>query len=97
MELKWVHVDSPKHILRPYSPLLPAYVKDGAFPALYDTTTVIVNVLDENDNRPVFRDQIYYLEIPENSAQAVVHTVMATDEDDGAFGQVTYDIAGEWA
>ena len=68
-------------------------MKDAAFPVLYDTTTVIVNVLDEIGNAPQFRDA---LEVPENSVQAVVHTVLATDRNDGVYGRITYGIAGEW-
>ncbi len=71
-----------------------AYVRDGAFPALYDTTTVLVNVIDVNDNSPAFTDPVYDLEVPENAHVSVIHTVLATDEDAGKNGRVTYSIIG---
>ena len=75
--------------------LPPAYVKDTAFPALYDTTTILVNVMDINDNSPVFKDPQYNLQVPENSQYSVVHTVMASDADTGKNGMVTYNIQGK--
>ncbi len=71
-----------------------AYVRDLAFPSLYDTTTVIVRVSDQNDNAPVFKDPVYRLEVPENTNVAVVHTVVAMDPDSGINGQIIYSIAG---
>lgn len=73
-------------------------MKDGAFPALYDTTTIIITIQDLNDNAPTFRSPVYHLEVPENAHVAVVHTVMATDADTGSNGEVTYSIVGKfWA
>ena len=71
-----------------------AYVKDGAFPALYDTTTIHVTVEDVNDNTPQFTDLTYELSIPENAQLSVIHTVKATDADTGLNGHVTYSIIG---
>ena len=64
------------------------------FPALYDTTTVIVNVIDVNDNSPAFTDTVYDLTVPENAHVSVIHTVLATDDDVGKNGRVTYSIIG---
>ena len=72
-----------------------AYVKDGAFPALYDTATVMLNVLDENDNAPVFKNHFYHLSVPENANMSVIHTIMASDADTGRYGHITYSIVGE--
>ncbi len=72
-----------------------AYVRDSAFPSLYDTTTVLVHVLDENDNAPRFKHATYRLQVPENTQLAVVHTVIAMDPDAGDNGRITYSIAGE--
>ena len=70
-------------------------MKDSAFPALYDTTTVMLNVLDENDNAPVFKNRFYHLSVPENANMSVIHTIMASDADTGNYGRVTYSIVGE--
>ena len=72
-----------------------AYVKDSAFPSLYDTTTVIVHITDQNDNAPAFKNRIYRLEVPENTKLTVVHTVVAMDLDSGNNGRITYSIVGK--
>ncbi|CAH1803297.1 unnamed protein product, partial [Owenia fusiformis] len=69
-----------------------AYVRDGAFPSLYDTTTILVDILDKNDNAPVFKDPYLELEVPENAEFSVIHTVRASDLDIGVNGQVVYAI-----
>ena len=48
------------------------------------TATVVVTVLDENDNSPVFRSQVYSFEIQENMPPGTsVGMVMADDSDSG--------------
>jgi len=70
------------------------YVRDGSFPAQYDTTTIVIQVLDVNDHSPEFGESCYPLYVPENSDLSVIHTVVATDADSGANGDVTYSITG---
>ena len=70
------------------------YVRDGSFPAQYDTTTIVIQVLDVNDHSPQFGESCYPLYVPENSDLSVIHTVVATDADWGANGDVTYSITG---
>ena len=43
------------------------------------------------------RGSCYPLRIPENSEQAVVHHVVASDADTGINGQITYSITGQSA
>ncbi|XP_077983801.1 protocadherin Fat 1-like isoform X2 [Glandiceps talaboti] len=58
------------------------------------TTVVTVNVLDANDNSPVFNQSSYSGTIQENlPAETVVLTVQATDDDSGENGYVSYSIA----
>jgi hypothetical protein len=73
------------------------YVHNAGYPAMYDTTTVTVTVLDENDNAPVFSPTTtsMVLNIPENAIMAVVHTVDAYDADAGDNGLVSYYISGK--
>ena len=70
------------------------YVKDSAFPSLYDTATVIITVLDKNDNTPLFYEQTYQMAVPEN-AHSIIHTVKATDPDLDLNGLITYSIIGK--
>ncbi len=70
------------------------YVRDGSFPAQYDTTTIAIQVLDVNDHAPEFGESCYPLYVPENSDLSIIHTVVATDRDSGPNGEITYSITG---
>lgn len=62
----------------------------------FDVATIVVRVTDVNDHAPEFRlGSCYPLAVPENSETAVVHTVVATDLDDGANGEIAYSITGK--
>ncbi|KAJ7326875.1 hypothetical protein JRQ81_016634 [Phrynocephalus forsythii] len=55
------------------------------------STSVIVNVIDENDNSPVFLHQDYFFEIEESSQpQGVIGAITAVDKDSGRNGQLSY-------
>ncbi|XP_063278126.1 protocadherin-23 [Prinia subflava] len=55
------------------------------------STSVVVNVLDENDNSPTFMHETYFFEIEENPIPSgVVGTVTAVDKDSGRNGQLSY-------
>uniref|UniRef100_A0A8B9R3D8 Cadherin domain-containing protein n=1 Tax=Anas platyrhynchos TaxID=8839 RepID=A0A8B9R3D8_ANAPL len=55
------------------------------------STSVIVNVLDENDNSPVFMPESYFFKLEENPVpRGVVGTVTAVDKDSGRNGQLLY-------
>ncbi|KAK7075982.1 calcium ion binding [Halocaridina rubra] len=71
---------------------LTVYVRDGSFPAQYDTASVLVTLTDVNDHAPEFRDSCYPLRVPENTDLSVIHTVLATDRDAGLNGKVRYSI-----
>ncbi|XP_035265766.1 protocadherin gamma-A11-like isoform X47 [Anguilla anguilla] len=67
---------------------------DGGTPQRSGTVVIHVTVLDANDNVPVFSQALYTVSLPENSPLgAVVATVSATDADEGANGEVTYEFA----
>lgn len=58
--------------------------QDAGKPMLSSTVTVYINVIDENDNAPVFETNSYNVDIYENATvNMVVATVMATDRDSG--------------
>ncbi|XP_042165362.1 protocadherin beta-16-like isoform X15 [Oncorhynchus tshawytscha] len=66
---------------------------DGGTPQRSGTVVIHVTVLDANDNIPVFSQDVYKVSLPENSPLGtVVATVRATDVDEGANGEVTYDL-----
>lgn len=55
------------------------------------STSVIVNVLDENDHSPMFMRERYFFEIEENPIPSgVVGTITAVDKDSGRNGQLSY-------
>ena len=58
--------------------------------------TIIVDVLDENDNNPVFSPTLYSATIVDNSTvPAILFTVSATDADAGSNANVTFAITSE--
>ncbi|XP_046903064.1 protocadherin gamma-A11-like [Hypomesus transpacificus] len=64
---------------------------DGGTPHRSGTVVIHVTVLDANDNKPVFSQNVYRVNLPENSPKgSVIMTVSATDADEGANGEVTY-------
>lgn len=57
---------------------------------------MLVDVLDVNDNAPLFTKRMYSAVVPENVAVGTdVITVAAVDPDDGGGGQITYDLSNE--
>ncbi|XP_075902435.1 protocadherin alpha-C2-like [Nelusetta ayraudi] len=64
---------------------------DGGTPARSGTASVIVRVLDTNDNTPTFDRTNYDIQIMENSpiGSLVVH-LSATDLDEGTNSEITY-------
>ncbi|XP_061786259.1 protocadherin alpha-5-like isoform X6 [Nerophis lumbriciformis] len=67
---------------------------DGGTPAKSGTMTIVVNVLDINDNTPVFSQQIYKASVYENiDIGTSIITLNATDLDAGQNGQVIYSFS----
>ncbi|XP_077433276.1 protocadherin alpha-12-like isoform X8 [Vanacampus margaritifer] len=64
---------------------------DGGTPAKSGTMTIVVNVLDSNDNAPVFSQSLYKASVYENiEIDTSIITLNATDLDAGQNGQVFY-------
>ena len=69
---------------------------DTGVPQLSSTAQVTVRLQNVNDHSPVFSKKSYSATIPENSpAGTEVVTVLATDDDHGNFGQVSYSVTGD--
>ena len=59
----------------------------------YVDIDVIINVLDSNDNKPLFAEMLYNVAIPENiSVFADVLTVSANDPDSGTNGVIRFSL-----
>ncbi|XP_012662424.1 protocadherin beta-5 [Otolemur garnettii] len=64
---------------------------DGGAPPRSGTATVLIVVLDNNDNAPEFLQSLYEVQVPENSPlNSLVLAVSARDLDAGAYGNVAY-------
>ncbi|XP_055015023.1 protocadherin alpha-3-like [Boleophthalmus pectinirostris] len=64
---------------------------DGGSPPRSGTSQLVVNVLDINDNIPLFRASLYKTKIQENAAiGTTVIAVNATDADDGLNSEIVY-------
>ncbi|XP_045572956.1 protocadherin alpha-2 isoform X2 [Salmo salar] len=66
---------------------------DGGTPARSGTLQIIVNVIDVNDNSPVFSKQLYKVRISENIPIGT-HLIKlnATDVDSGVNGEIVYSL-----
>ncbi|KAK5924599.1 hypothetical protein CgunFtcFv8_017200 [Champsocephalus gunnari] len=81
--------DKPEHIIE-------VMVSDNGAPSLRSTATVVIRVLDANDNRPKFTDKLVHVKLPEQrgGGQEVCRMV-ARDDDEGSNAAVTYSLTGD--
>ncbi|XP_054840716.1 protocadherin gamma-B1-like isoform X3 [Eublepharis macularius] len=64
---------------------------DGGEPAKTGTAKIWINVIDANDNPPVFTQKEYKVSLKENAPKgSPVIQVQASDRDEGSNGQITY-------
>ncbi|XP_027864175.1 protocadherin alpha-3-like isoform X15 [Xiphophorus couchianus] len=64
---------------------------DGGKPAKAGALQIKVNVLDVNDNSPVFSKNLYKIQVTENAnTGTTLLTLSATDLDEGVNGQIVY-------
>uniref|UniRef100_A0A3B5K5B2 Protocadherin 1 gamma 32 n=1 Tax=Takifugu rubripes TaxID=31033 RepID=A0A3B5K5B2_TAKRU len=65
---------------------------DGGSPQRSGSVKIHINVLDANDNVPVFSQAVYKASLQENSpVGTLILTLTATDADEGVNGEVVYD------
>ncbi|XP_060743258.1 protocadherin alpha-2-like [Tachysurus vachellii] len=66
---------------------------DGGKPPKSGTATVVINVVDVNDNTPTFSKQLYKVRVSENAPTAMtIIKLEATDLDDGVNGEIVYSL-----
>ncbi|XP_076594785.1 protocadherin alpha-8-like isoform X9 [Chaetodon auriga] len=66
---------------------------DGGNPSRSGTSQVIINVLDINDNHPVFSKSLYKTQIFENLPPGSTVTILnATDADEGVNSEIEYSL-----
>ncbi|XP_077166777.1 protocadherin alpha-5-like isoform X6 [Paroedura picta] len=64
---------------------------DGGKPQLSGTVQLVINVLDANDNPPVFNQSVYRVKLQENAANGtLVIRLNATDLDEGTNKAISY-------
>ncbi|CAG9836975.1 unnamed protein product [Diabrotica balteata] len=69
---------------------------DSGVPQLNATATVLVKVININDNDPIFTEKEYKAEIDENSPNGTfIVAVRAVDKDAESYGEVSYFLTGE--
>ncbi|XP_077287524.1 cadherin 88C [Arctopsyche grandis] len=68
--------------------LTDGHLGDGNF----ITQSILLLVEDVNDNEPVFKPYPTALSVKEDSSQGILTSVEATDLDEGAYGQVVYNL-----
>uniref|UniRef100_A0A672IDN9 FAT atypical cadherin 1a n=1 Tax=Salarias fasciatus TaxID=181472 RepID=A0A672IDN9_SALFA len=80
--------------------ILEITITDQGVPPKSTTVRVIVQVLDENDNRPLFLEKIYKIQLPERerpereraAKRDPVYRVIASDRDEGPNAEISYSI-----
>ncbi|XP_038549254.1 protocadherin Fat 3a isoform X3 [Micropterus salmoides] len=75
--------------------VLEVLVSDGGSSPRHSTVWVIVQVLDENDNKPTFPEKVYQVKLPERERRKKsepIYRVFAYDRDDGPNSDLSYSI-----
>lgn len=68
---------------------------DNGDPTLRSTATVVIQVLDENDNSPQFGHKFFQVKLPECQNKTLsqqVYRMIAHDKDEGPNSQITYTL-----
>uniref|UniRef100_A0A3B4VQ35 Cadherin domain-containing protein n=1 Tax=Seriola dumerili TaxID=41447 RepID=A0A3B4VQ35_SERDU len=90
---KYAEMVLQKHLDREEQPRLSLKLLavDGGNPQRSGTVNIDVNILDANDNAPVFNQSVYKATVIENAPKGThIVTVNASDVDSGSYGRVTF-------
>uniref|UniRef100_A0A672YM00 Protocadherin alpha-13-like n=1 Tax=Sphaeramia orbicularis TaxID=375764 RepID=A0A672YM00_9TELE len=67
---------------------------DGGKPQRSGTLNVSIIVLDSNDNKPIFTQEVYEITVQENAPiRSSIFQMNATDPDEGTNGEIEYTLA----
>ncbi|CAH2226238.1 protocadherin-16 [Pelobates cultripes] len=99
----WFHIHPDTGVITTAAPLdyekeaqpsMIVVATDGGEPALTSTAVVRVQLLDVNDNEPVFTSPVYNATLSEGTArESCFLKVTASDADSGNFGVVSYSLS----
>lgn len=70
-------------------------VTDGGFSPKQSTIWVVVQILDENDNKPQFPEKVYQIKLPERDRKKrgePIYRAFAFDKDEGPNAEISYSI-----
>lgn len=69
-----------------------------AFDGLHTATAMVqINILDINDNVPIFNKTIYTFDLPEDlPVNSTIGSILAQDTDKGVNGTVSYHLLSDW-
>ncbi|XP_030622122.1 protocadherin Fat 2 [Chanos chanos] len=97
-------INSRTGVIRTLSPLdreqkaehiIEVIVSDNGAPALRSTATVVIQVLDKNDNSPQFSHKLFQVKLAEQhdtDQPQDVYRMVARDDDEGPNGMITYSL-----
>ncbi|XP_071125252.1 protocadherin Fat 1-like isoform X4 [Mytilus edulis] len=105
----WIMADMPEFFINPGNGIItvkksldrelhdvyyiPVLARDHGSPSHSATTTVTLNILDENDNIPKFVPENYDLKVREDlPVGSVITTIKAIDDDAGENGKLAYKL-----
>ncbi|XP_032878328.1 protocadherin Fat 3 isoform X3 [Amblyraja radiata] len=75
--------------------VLEVMVTDGSSSPKHSTVWVVVHVLDENDNKPVFPQKVYQIKLPERDRKKrsePIYRTFAFDKDKGPNAEISYSL-----
>ncbi|XP_051945095.1 protocadherin Fat 2 [Xyrauchen texanus] len=75
--------------------IIEVMVSDEGSPPLSSSATVVIEVLDENDNSPQFSHKLFQVKLPERQSSTKpqdIYRMVARDDDVGPNGMITYSL-----
>ncbi|KAJ8254969.1 hypothetical protein GJAV_G00199440 [Gymnothorax javanicus] len=78
--------------------IIEVIVSDNGSPALSSTGTVVIQVLDENDNSPQFNHKLFQVKLPERhgvTEPQEVYRMVVRDDDEGPNAEVTFSLEND--
>lgn len=92
---EWQEKFSPFWLQNAFSLETQVTVTDGGPSPKQSTVWVVVQVLDENDNKPQFPEKVYQIKLPERDRKKrgePIYRAFAFDRDEGPNAEISYSI-----